>query len=373
MVSNSALLSINSTSWERTLADVMSPQQILHDGISAIKTAKLVSPPSSFLPFLVWEYGLDELTPFVPNLYDLIDQGVDWQRVRGTPSAIIIGLSWIGYSAALEEASTRRNYWNSFQLRFTNLPANDEPDLERIEGIVNLSIPVRSNFRRGVFQYDVGALVADNSQLDGAMLERESGVVITQKETLWSFGRTHEIAHILSEAEGVALGNWIDPVVGGSVTWQDLNIAWSDADFAWNADAATQRTSALSTWFLDKQIYLSFKNGTGDIIGYRRARAVHQVGVVANGAYQHDGVSYAPIEGGTQLYIEAMTQFEDASDVTAETVSLIISPVLTQNVKSGQLWLEPDELSGGAEIALTTMNIEMRKTVREQIKIMLRF
>src|SRR5690606_6080629 len=102
---------------------------MLETGADAIKGAKF-NPPPSFLPFLVYEYGLGELTPYVPNLYTLIvgREGVDWQRIRGTPDAVYKGLGWIGYSAVLEDAWHGRVYWNSTQLRFDGLPAQDFPD-----------------------------------------------------------------------------------------------------------------------------------------------------------------------------------------------------------------------------------------------------
>lgn len=372
MLNNAALLPVNSTAWEIAVASAMSPVQEIEDGIAAIKTAKLVSPPPSFLPFLVWEYGLNELTPYVPNLYDLIDQGIDWQRVRGTPRAISIGLGWIGHTVTLDEASTARKFWNSFQLLFDDLPANDNPDLERIEGITTLSVPKRSIFRRGVYQYDLGPLTADTSPLDGSMLERESGVAVTNAGTLWSFGRVHEVSHTLTETEGGALGNWISPIVDGGVAWEDLNIPWSDANFAWNADGVGQRAATLAAWFIQKNIYVAFKNVLDEIIGYRKAFA-HQVEPVANGPYVFEQISYGKIAGGTRLYVSARTQFEDASDIEAKSVSLIISPILAKNTKPGQLWLAPDDLSGGTEIAVYQTTIPMRATVREHVKFLVRF
>lgn len=372
MLSNATLLPINSTPWERAMADAMSPVQEVVDGVGAIRGAKLVSLPPSFLPFLVWEYGLNELTPYLPNLYDLIDQGIDWQRVRGTPNAIAIGLGWLGHTVILEEAATARLFWNSFQLRFDALPANDNPDLERVEGITALSVPKRSVFRRGIFQYDLGPLMADTTRLDASMLDRESGISVTQAGTLWSFGRVHEFAHVLSETEGNVLGNWIEPIVDGGVTWEDLNIPWSAANFAWNADGVSQRAATLAAWFFEKNIYVAFKDIADQVIGYRRAFA-HQVDPVASGPYSFNAISYGPAEGGSSLYVEARTQFGDVGGEEAKSISLIISPTLTENTKPGKLWISAEELSGGSEIALSGTTIGMRTTVREQIKFLVRF
>ncbi|MGE9115786.1 hypothetical protein, partial [Escherichia coli] len=83
------------------------------------------------------------------------------------------------------------------------------------------STPLRSKLRRGVYQYDVGPLIGDRTRLDGSMLEFESGIKATAgtlnfpEAAIWSFGRTVEFSHTLTEAEGLSLGNWLPPVAGG--------------------------------------------------------------------------------------------------------------------------------------------------------------
>lgn len=365
------LLPDNSGQWESIIAEAMATPDVVAQTIGSMHGVKIFAPPPSFLPFLIWEYGLSELTPYVPNLSELIEEGIDWQRVRGTPDAVRRGLGWLGYEASIEEALTFRRFWNAFQLRFNSLPANDAPDLERIEGVTTLSVPLRSNLRRGVFQYDVTAAEPDHARLDNTMLDFSSGIVATPQGTIWSFGRTHEITHTLSEAEGIALGNWLPPVEEETVSWGDFS--WQDADFAWNADENVQRGVILAGWFDSRLIYFALKDAENDVIGYRCARAVHSVEVTFDGAYSFDGSSYAPADAGSQVYIEAMTQFDDADGMTAETVSLIANPVLADGVKPGKLWLEPNELSGGQEFAAQAITIPLRRTVREQVKIMLRF
>lgn len=106
------------------------------------------------MPFLIDEYGLQELTPYFSNSYDLIDQGLEWQRIRGSVAAIDRGLQWLGLSVHFTPAWTERAWWNSFQLEFDHLP--ERGNLEAIEAIVDLSKSLRSDFRRGVTGYDVG-------------------------------------------------------------------------------------------------------------------------------------------------------------------------------------------------------------------------
>ncbi len=366
----SIVVPANSPVWEVAMAEAMATPEVVGQAVSAMHGCKIFAPPPSFLPFLIWEYGLSELTPYVPNLYDLIEEGIEWQRVRGTHDAVHRGLGWVGYTATIEEALSFRRFWNAFQLRFDSLPENDAPDLERIEGVTTLSVPMRSNLRRGVYQYDVTAAELDHSRLDHCMLDFSSGTVATPKGTVWSFGRTHEIDHTLTEAEGLALGNWLADT-GAGVGWDP--VSWADADFAWADDPNYQRAVALSGWFEGKRMYLALRDADAAVIGYRRARAVRPVSVDFEGVYAFAGNDYAPAENGTAVYIEALTQFDDADGVTAESISLIVEPELGAGVKPGKLWLEPSELSGGAEFTAHLITIPLRKTVREQIKIMLRF
>jgi hypothetical protein len=346
----------------------------LEIGADAIRGAKF-NPPPSFLPFLVYEYGLGELTPYVPNLYTLVvgREGVNWQRIRGTPAAVSKGLGWLGYSATMEDAWHGRAYWNSTQLRFPVLPANDNPDLERIEGVTRLSMPLRSRLRRGVHQYDVGALEADGSRLDGSMLDRESGVAVTAAGTLWSFGRTTEIDHQLTEAEGTAIGNWIAVPGDGGLKWVDMQYPWVTANFLWADNPATQRRTLMATWFVARVHFVTFRDQDGIVIGHRRCRATHAVRQEIDGVYESGGIRYQPQPGATRVYLEAMTDFEDAFDVEAKSVELTVGATLTPETKPGRLWLQPGELIGGHPIAVTSVSLPLRKTVREQIKFLMRF
>lgn len=356
------------------MADAMAISDVVGSGIGAMRRVKYISPRPSMLPFLVWEYGLGELTPYVPNLYDLIDQGVRWQRLRGTVSSVAIGLAWIGYSAGIEEAWTGRRWWNSFQLRFPTLPAVDSPDLERIEGITGLSVPKRSMLRRGVHQYDVGPLEADHARLDGAMLDRESGIAVTQAGTIWSFGRGRETEHLLTEAEGLAIGNWLDPVdEEGVLLWVDMDTSWAGAHFLWADDPVTQRRAILAGWFADKALYLRLSDADGAVIGYRRCRAVHPVKVQFEGAYTIGADQYEPKAGGGSLYVEALTQFDDFDAVTCTGIALMVGLSLVEGIDPGRLRLAPDELTGGVGIAVQSVSIPLRRTVREQVKILMRF
>ncbi len=344
----------------------------LNGAVPYITSAKR-NPPPSYLPFLVWEYGLGMLTPYIPNLYDLIDEGVRWFRIRGTYAAVAKGLSFVGIAAAIEPAWHGRAWWNSNQLRFPALPDSDDPLLERIEAITRLSLPFRSDLRRGVFQHDVPAAEADSTALDGSHLDCESGVRLADDGTVWSFGRTTEFDHTLTEAEGTAIGNWIAPVSEAGLAWSTMNYPWATATFPWATNPASVRRAQMAAWFSGRTFYARFKNAAGEVIGYRRVRSAHPVALSADGPFSIGSQKYAASPAGEIVFIEAMTDFEDAFDVAAASVCLMSGLVRAPGIPAGRLWLRPQDASGGVSFATKSIQLPLRKTVRERIKFLVRF
>jgi len=112
----SDLLPGNATDWERALAEALDTNQSVSPAIIAIRGTKLLAPPPSFLPGLIYEYGLGELTPYVPNLYELIAEGIDWQRVRGTPMAIDLSLAQHTGLAVTARRPLGRHYATTLRL-----------------------------------------------------------------------------------------------------------------------------------------------------------------------------------------------------------------------------------------------------------------
>lgn len=385
------LLPTNATPWEGALADAIDDFDPLAGPAERIRSAKRVSPPSDFVPFLIAEYGLGELTPYVVNHYDLLRDGVKWQRLRGTPAAVSLGLSWLALSAAIVEARHDRRFWNSFQLYLTTLPGADTPDLERIENIASLSVPLRSKLRRGVHGYDVPMLVTDRTPLDASVLDSDSGVAVRAGGARWSFGREFDLDHLFTEAEGVALGNWIEPPVpenlqwgggnwndppdaAGGLTWRELSdVPWLEANFSWLESGVSARQAVLAAWFRGRVVYALFRRDDGSVIGFRRCRAVHPVRAAVGGLYSFGGVTYSPQDGGGQLYLEALTGFNDADEDRAAEVSLYVGGTLAPGVGPGRLWLRPSEISGGVAFAAKPLSITLRRTVRERVKFLVRF
>ncbi len=369
-----SLLPNNAALYERTSESALMPRwDTLWDAVPYVTTMK-DNPPPAALPFLVYEFGLGMLTPYVGNVYELLDgRGVRWMRVRGTYEAVERGLAFLGITATVEPAWHGRVWWNSSQLRFPLLPANDDPLLERIEGITRLSLPKRSDLRRGVHEYDVGPLCANASRLNGSLLDRESGIRLKDGGTLWSFGRTTEIPYQLTQAEGLAIGNWIDEPEDGGIPWISMSYPWVTANFAWAESPATQRRALMSAWFGTRTFYARLKDAAGTIIGYRRCRACRPVREAVSGVYSASGKTWSPSPSGQQVYIEAMTDFGDADGVEARSVALMSAVTLAAGVKPGRDWLKPAEVTAGIPFAETAIALPLRKTVRERFKFLVRF
>lgn len=367
------LLPDNATPVMLALEQVMAEAPQVADGIDATVNIPGTRPPA-FLDALLWEYGLRPLATWVPNKYLLLDEGRPWEIDRGTFAAVARGLGWLGVSATIAEAPTRRTWWNSFQLYLSALPPADDPNLARIEGITALSVMKHSDFRRGVYGYDAGAIETAYGRLASAMLGTESGVRLHSGGPLWSFGVPTEIDHALTEAEGTALDIWVDPPDGDSLSWLDLNEPWTDATFPWVSEAGAARATLMAQSFADRVVYFAIKAGDGSVIGYRRARVAARVSPDLAGGYRFGGVRYRRDEASPSLvYFEALTAFGDGAGQQAATVSLLIDPVRAAGVPPGRDWLAPGDLSGGVEIAATAAALDLRPTIRQQVKIRLRF
>ncbi|WP_413154864.1 phage tail protein [Bartonella sp. cb54] len=365
-----SLLANNATEFERCLADVCDFHQDVDDIISGISRSKLVTRPPRFLPWLIEEYGLGELTPYVPNLYDLLDTGSQWQKIRGSLAAIDMGLAWLGLSADFRAAWVRRAWWNSFQLAFDRLP--EPSQLEAIVEITNLSKSLRSDFRCATHGYSVGAVEGNMSRLDNALLDRESGVRMVASNTLFSFGQDVEINHTLRKEEGELIGNWIDDT-GEELSWEELHYSWEGANFPWVSVNQHERSIFLAGWFQKRTLYLVLRDEDNALIGIRRCNIVQPVEQALEGVYSHSGKQLKPSRTGTRVLLAARTDFQDVDGRKAASVSVLVHATPAENIPLGKLWLQSEELIGGVKIIKTPVEIPLRADVRTQFKILLRF
>jgi len=152
------------------------------------------------LPWLIWEYGLGELLPYLPEPRRAIAEGIRWQRLRGTPAALTTALSWIGATATVEQ-ETPGIHFAEFQFD-PGLVLDSDTAIANLIAIARLSAPARSRLSRIYHGYDLRRLVLDDSRLGEALLSDHSGVFWTDGQTKLSFGRVRKFAQ---PAQDIAL------------------------------------------------------------------------------------------------------------------------------------------------------------------------
>lgn len=164
-----------------------------------------------------------------------------------------------------------------------------------------------------------------------------------------------------------------EPHPSGGIPWVSMTYPWTAATFLWADNPDVQRRVLMAAWFLGRPIYAVFMDAAGDVIGYRRARASRPVKLEYGGVYAFGSQRFAARIAGEMVYIEALTDFDDADGVEAASVALLVNASLAPGVAPGRLWLDEGDLVGGQMFAQRTVSIPLRRTVRDRVKFMVRF
>ena len=185
------LLPPNATALERSLSlstDLLTRLGGETEPLKGFKT----DPSDSLLPWLIWEYGLGELLPYLPDPRRAIAEGIRWQRLRGTPAALTTALSWIGATATVEQ-ETPGIHFAEFQFDPGRV-LDDDALIANLIVIARLSAPARSRLSRIYHGWDLRRLVPGESRLGEALLSDHSGVFWRDGQTKLSFGRSCQLA-----------------------------------------------------------------------------------------------------------------------------------------------------------------------------------
>ena len=375
------LVPSNSTPLERAL-DLTGGGVVADLEPAADATAgwKIVNPQPALAPWLTYEYGLGPLSPYVPNLYDLLDDGIRWERLRGTHAGMAMGLGFVGYEAAIVDPPARRLAWADYQLTFDRV-RDDEADLVPIDGVARLSQPARSHFRRGVHGYDIPAAEASWTRTSACILGDDSGVHLPETNSLdgpkWSFGRNYPFAVTLSEAELTSLGIWIPGDGSSGLRWADIQTPWGEITQTWaELGSPGTRNAQMAQTLAGFGAFVGFWRSNGTLIGARRVKAISQVGVVptASEIFRFGGESLAPAAGGDRVYVEALTGFGDGAGAEAAEVGILCGAHHADPAKPGALWIDADDLvTPQAAVARTPVSIALGRTVRERVTFLLDF
>ena len=186
------LLPTNATPLEQALSLATDPLSRLALPADAIRQFK-TEPSDPLLPWLIWEYGLGELLPYLPEPRRAIAEGILWQRLRGTPAALSTALSWIGMRATVEQEPPGVHF-AEFQLDPGQVLDSDTA-IANLIAIARLSAPARSRLSRLYHGHDLRRVVLDESRLGEALLSDHSGVFWRDGQTKLSFGRLRQLAN----------------------------------------------------------------------------------------------------------------------------------------------------------------------------------
>jgi hypothetical protein len=369
-MSNSTLLPTNATRWEAATSLAMNPYPRVGLAVQDIRSVKWRAPPLSFRPYLIYEYGLGPVARFFEDQWEAIQQGIPWQRVRGTPDAVSQALDWIGYEGEIEAFPPRRRRWNLFMLELGRIRDAETPDLNDIDYLAQQSVAERSRFWRGFRAYDVRALEYGRTKISQTLVSSYSGARVRAGGAKWSFGRTYERDYTPTQANLVALGVWLTPDSTG-LSWGAF--PWTSSGVTWTSSPAATRARLMAAGVLDQPVWVRFRRADNSIIGHRRARVARGVLADPNGIYQCGAAKFSPNSNPATLYIEALTQFGDGNGSTAASWSLLFNPTVVSPAKPGIPWATAAQLTGGVEIMTTACSAPFGQTVRERFKAVLRF
>lgn len=185
-----SLLPPTATKTERLLEEVRKISAEVRESIPNVGSVKRDILPET-IPFLIYEYSLEEVMPYLKDPTRALSEGRQWQRIRGTPDAIAMALAWVDYTAEIE-ADSADSWWDLFQVGLDSVPADFWGDLERIIGLTRLSKASHEDVIRVYSGYDHRALKFNDGQFNGPFLFNDwSGRWVKDNWPKLSFG--HEL------------------------------------------------------------------------------------------------------------------------------------------------------------------------------------
>lgn len=243
------LLPPNATQLERDLSRSISSLVRTEQPVPVIRTAKRIDTPESVIPWLIYEYGLGELLPYITDRQQAIKDGVLWQRIRGTPESVRVALGWIGIEGVIEEPEGGTARWAEYMLGLAN-PAENEATIDRIVGVAKISSPVRSRLQRIYAGYDFRRAVYDNcSWSDGSIYSDHSGVRLRPDWPQISYGLRLGLLVESSASVAISHNEAIGILVDSDDRFRYDYGKWGDRGHAPNHEALISTDEGLSATY----------------------------------------------------------------------------------------------------------------------------
>lgn len=225
------LLPPNATQLERDFSRVCSSLQRVAPPVPIIRTAKRTDIPASVVPWLIYEYGLGEILPYLGNNQRLaLQDGILWQRIRGTPESVHVALSWIGIEGLIEEPEGGTDRWAEYMLGLNAATDGDEI-IDRITAISRISSPVRSRLQRIYAVHDFRRAVWDEFLWDdGSIYDDHSGVRPRPDWPQISYGRRYSGLVVWDGAvlAATSISQRVVPMVRLIDTWRYDEDSWDE-------------------------------------------------------------------------------------------------------------------------------------------------
>ncbi|MDX5527635.1 MAG: phage tail protein [Wolbachia endosymbiont of Andrena minutula] len=178
------LLPPNATKQEKALVEAID-YKVDHGCIRGFK----FSPGEKVLPWIIEEYGLEEILRWAKEKRRAIKEGVEFQRLRGTPASLKIALKWASIDDITIIEEPPGKHFFELQIGIRDVP--NDFFVDAVVELAKLSLPVRSRLMR-IFNdyYNAQRFILDES-LFGDLLSDYSGVKIEKDGPVLSFGRVN--------------------------------------------------------------------------------------------------------------------------------------------------------------------------------------
>lgn len=169
------LLPSSATPLMIALSRAMDPWARLADGAREVRGWKYQGC-MELIPWLVEEYGLGIIVPYVADPARIIAEGLWWQRHKGTPAAVVRALSWIGLDGAiLGESMPGGPDWAEVQVDPGLIP--EDGHAHAALTLIRETLPARCRLVR-LHHGCPGRAVMEGSLLDGTdLLDTLPGVM----------------------------------------------------------------------------------------------------------------------------------------------------------------------------------------------------
>jgi hypothetical protein len=178
------LLPPNATKQEKALVDAVD-YKVDPGCIRGFK----FSPGEKVLPWIIEEYGLEEILRWAKDKRKAVEEGIKFQRLRGTLESLKIALKWANIEDITIIEEPPGKHFFELQVGIRDVP--NDFFVDAVVELAKLSLPARSRLMR-IFNdyYNVDRFILDESFF-GSLLSDYSGTKIEKDVPVLSFGRVN--------------------------------------------------------------------------------------------------------------------------------------------------------------------------------------